>query len=68
MVIKFYNNCHEYINSYRLDALKSEIRGGSITAVGDCFLVGFGSEKTARTCFERAEGRSLDDYLRENAR
>lgn len=63
-----YNNCHEYINSYRLDALKSEIRGGSITAVGDCFLVGFGSVKTARTCFERAEGRSLDDYLRENAR
>lgn len=63
-----YNNCHEYINSYRLDALKKEIRNGTITSVGDCFVVGFGSAKTARVCFERAEDCSLDDYLRENAR
>lgn len=63
-----YNNCHEYINSYRLNALKKGVCDGSITSVGDCFVVGFGSTKTARTCFERAEGRSLDDYLKEHAR
>lgn len=63
-----YNNCHEYINSYRLDALKKGVRNGTIATVGDCFLVGFGSAKTARMCFERSEGRRLDDFFKEHAR
>ena len=37
---------------------------GTILTVNDCLGVGFGSAKTARRCFERMEGMSLDDYLR----
>lgn len=59
-----YNNCHDYINSYRISALKRGVSTGTITSVNDCTGVGFGSPKTARTCFERMEGISLDDYLR----
>ena len=59
-----YNNSHEYINSYRIAALKRGISTGTIRTVNDCLGMGFGSAKTARTCFERMEGESLDDYLR----
>ena len=59
-----YNNCHDYINSYRIDALKRGVSAGTIATVADCVAVGFGTSKTARTCFERMEGMSLDDYLR----
>lgn len=62
-----YNNCHDYINSYRITALKRGVSAGTITTVNDCLGVGFGSPKTARTCFERMEGVSLDDYLRDRA-
>ena len=62
-----YNNIHEYINSYRIAALKRGVSTGVIRTVGDCLGVGFGSPKTARTCFERMEGESLDDYLRRRA-
>ena len=59
-----YNNCHDYINSYRISALKQGVAEGSILSVNDCVIVGFGSSKTARSCFERMEGMSLDDYLK----
>lgn len=59
-----YNNSHDYINSYRIAALKRGVSSGSIRTVNDCLGVGFGSAKTARTCFERMEGMGLDDYLR----
>lgn len=63
-----YNNCHEYINSYRLNALKRGVRDGSLQAVNDCVVVGFGTAKTARACFEKSEGYALDDFFREHAR
>ena len=59
-----YNNCHDYINSYRISALKRGVAEGTIRSVNDCVVVGFGSSKTARSCFERMEGVSLDDYLK----
>lgn len=58
-----YNNCHDYINSYRLNALKQAIAKGRITSVNDCVDMGFGSAKTARSCFQRMESISLDDFL-----
>ena len=58
-----YNNCHDYINSYRISALKRGVADGTIVSVADFVVVGFGSAKTARICFERMEGMSLDDYL-----
>ncbi len=59
-----YNNCHDYINSYRIDALKRGVAAGTIRTVNDCVRAGFGSCKTARNCFGRMEGMSLDDYLK----
>lgn len=58
-----YNNIHDYINSYRINALKQKVKTGEIKTAADAVLVGFGSGKTARNCFERMEGMSLDDYL-----
>lgn len=58
-----YNNVHDYINSYRIDYMKRLIRRGQITTLNECLDVGFGTTKTARTCFEKHEGHSLDDYL-----
>ena len=63
-----YYNCHEYINSYRIAALKRGVESGEIVTVADCVVVGFGSSKTARSCFERMEGYALDDYLKSKAR
>ena len=63
-----YNNIHEYINSYRIDALKRGVSMGRISTVADCVGVGFGTAKTARNCFERMEGISLDDYLQRKLR
>ncbi len=62
-----YNNCHDYINSYRISALKRGVATGAIRSVADCVAVGFGSSKTARSCFERMEGMSLDEYLKRKA-
>ena len=59
-----YNNIHDYINSYRIRALKQKVRSGEIKTCNDAVLVGFGSGKTARNCFERMEGFSLDEYLK----
>lgn len=61
-----YNNCHDYISSYRLNALKKAISRGRISDVNECVDMGFGSAKTARSCFQRMEGMSLDDYIKEH--
>lgn len=58
-----HNNVHEYITTYRVEELKRLVTRGEITSVSDCLVVGFGAVKTARLCFERIEGQSLDEYL-----
>lgn len=63
-----YNNIHDYINSYRINELKKGIRTGNISCLNDCLNAGFGSVKTARSCFERMEGTSLDNYLQTHRR
>ena len=62
-----FNNVHDYINSYRIAELKRMIKRGEVHNVSECLDVGFGTAKTARTCFLKHEGISLDDYLRDNA-
>ncbi|MCF0198387.1 MAG: hypothetical protein HUK02_03565 [Bacteroidaceae bacterium] len=58
-----HNNVHEYINSYRIAELKRRIKRGSITTLAECQDVGFGTIKTARSCFLKETGWKLDDYL-----
>ena len=60
-----HNNVHEYITAYRIEELKHLVSKGEISSVADCVVVGFGSVKTARLCFERIEGITLDEYLAE---
>ena len=59
-----YNNIHDYINYYRMEELKRRILRGEITTLNGCTDTGFGSVKTARSCFERMEPVSLDDFLK----
>ena len=59
-----YNNIHDYINSYRIAALKKKISRGEIQTANDAVIVGFGSGKTAKSCFERMEGITLDAYIK----
>lgn len=61
-----YNNIHDYINYYRMEELKRRIQRGEITTLNGCTDTGFGSVKTARSCFERMETSSLDDFLKNN--
>ena len=63
-----HNNVHEYITAYRVAELKRMVLRGEVSSLTDCVSAGFGSVKTARLCFERIEGGSLDDFLRLNAR
>lgn len=58
-----YNNVHDYINSYRIDHLKRLITRHQVTTLTACLDAGFGTIKTARTCFERHETTTLDDFL-----
>lgn len=58
-----YNNVHDYINNYRIHELKRLIQRGDVTSVSECLDAGFGTPKTARTCFEKIDGGSLDEYL-----
>lgn len=62
-----HNNIHEYITTYRVEELKRLISIGKIKTVADSDMVGFGTPKTARTCFERIEGASLDLFIAENS-
>lgn len=60
----FYNT-HEYINSFRIEELKRMVRKGEATTLSDCCDAGFGTIKTVRSCFERSEGRPIDEWLKE---
>ena len=60
-----HNNVHEYITAYRVQELKRLVARGDIRTVADTLVVGFGSIKTARLCFERIEGCDLDEYLQQ---
>lgn len=62
-----HNNIHDYITTYRIEELKRLVQSGRIGSVSDCVQVGFATTKTARSCFERIEGRSLDEYIAHGA-
>lgn len=62
-----YNNVHDYITRYRIEELKLMVLSGEIKSVADTARVGFGAVATARSCFERLEGGSLDEFLAEHA-
>jgi AraC-like DNA-binding protein len=61
-----HNNIHEYITAYRVEELKRLIRIGEISSISDCDIVGFTAPKTARSCFERIEGKNLDEYIQQH--
>ena len=63
-----FNNVHDYINSYRVEHLKRQIKRGRTTTINDCLDSGFGTTKTARSCFARHEGIVLDEYLAQYSR
>lgn len=58
-----FNNVHDYINSYRVEYLKRLVAKGEITSVTECVDAGFGTTKTARSCFLKLSGESLDAFL-----
>lgn len=58
-----YNDVHDYITRYRVEELKLLISRGEVTNINETSRVGFGTPITARRCFERFEGGSLDEYL-----
>lgn len=58
-----FNNVHDYIVSYRIAELKRLIHHGEITQPSESTLVGFGTLITARNCFQRVEGISLDEFI-----
>lgn len=60
-----YYNVHEYINRYRIEELKRLITKGKITALGETMDAGFGTIQTARSCFLKMEGITLDEYWNE---
>lgn len=60
-----YNNVHDYINRYRIEELKQLISKGKITALGEVVDAGFGTIQTARSCFLKMEGITLDEYWNE---
>ena len=60
-----YNNVHEYINRYRIEELKRLIKKGKISNLGEVVDAGFGTIQTARTCFLKMEGVTLDSYWSE---
>lgn len=61
-----YNNVHDYINSYRIAALKQMIQRGQIRTVSESVDAGFGTTKTARACFQKFEGITLDEFLQQH--
>lgn len=62
-----FNNVHDYINSHRIAELKRQVECGKITTVNECLDAGFGTVKTVRSCFQKMEDMSLDDFLKEKA-
>lgn len=63
-----YNNVHDYINTYRIAELQRMIRYGEAKNLRECLDAGFGTVKTARNCFEKVTGETLDDFLMKYAR
>jgi AraC-like DNA-binding protein len=63
-----YNNVHDYINRYRLEELKRLINKGKISTLSDTVDAGFGTIQTARSCFLKMEGVTLDEYWNEKKR
>lgn len=57
-----YNNVHDYINRYRIEELKLLITKGKISALGEVVDAGFGTVQTARSCFLKMEGITLDEF------
>ena len=57
-----YYNVHEYINRYRIEELKRLITKGKISTLGETTDAGFGTIQTARSCFLKLEGITLDEY------
>ena len=62
-----FNNVHDYICSFRLAELKRMIARGEVTTPNEALDAGFGTTQTARTCFLKAEGITLDEYLAKEA-
>ena len=58
-----FNNVHDYINSYRIAELKHLVQTGKATTVNECLAAGFGTSKTVRSCFQKIEDVSLDEFL-----
>lgn len=58
-----YNNIHDYINVYRVNELKRMIEAGEARNLTECLDAGFGTVKTARSCFEKVTGMTLDEVL-----
>lgn len=63
-----YYNIHDYINTYRIRELKRLIQRGAITSVMESCDAGFGTAQTARACFEKIDGGSLDDFFEKYAK
>lgn len=63
-----HNNIHTYLMLYRVAELKRLIITGEATTIGDSFNAGFASPKTARSCFEKVEGVTLDSYMEQHKR
>ena len=59
-----FNNVHDYINSFRVAELKRMISRGEVNTLNDTLLAGFGTTQTVRACFLKAEGITLDEYLK----
>ncbi len=58
-----FNNVHEYISSFRVAELKRMISRGEVNALNDTLKAGFGTTQTVRSCFLKAEGITLDEYV-----
>ena len=58
-----HNNIHDYINVYRVKELQRMIASGETRTLTACLDAGFGTIKTARSCYEKVTGESLDDRL-----
>lgn len=58
-----YNNIHDYINVYRVNELLRMITSGEAQTLTACLDAGFGTIKTARSCFAKVTGQTLDETL-----
>lgn len=59
-----FNNVHDYISSFRIKELKRLVARGEVKSLNDTLVAGFGTIQTARACFLKIEGITLDDYLK----